>query len=56
MTKPVSALIVSDDLIRAVQCCGAEPAQLLECLHPDQSRTVRGRREPVSVWRLPAAA
>jgi adenylate cyclase len=49
-------LMVSDDLVRAVRGCGVEPAALVEGLRRDQASTVRGRREPVAIWCLPAMA
>jgi adenylate cyclase len=45
-----TSLVVSDDLVRAVHGCGVEPSTLIKDLHRDQSRTVRGRREPVTIW------
>ena len=45
-----AALVVSDDLVRAVQKCGIEPTTLVAGLHRDQTRTVRGRHEPVAIW------
>lgn len=47
-------LMVSDDLVRAVRGCGVEPSSIVEGLHRDQARTVRGRHEPVAVWCLVA--
>jgi adenylate cyclase len=47
-----SSLMASDDLIRAVHDCGAEPAAIVEGLRRDQTRIVRGRHQPVAVWRL----
>jgi adenylate cyclase len=49
-----TSLVVSDDLVRAVRGCGVEPAALVEGLHRDQARTVRGRREPVAIWHFAA--
>jgi adenylate cyclase len=43
-------LVVSDDLVRAVHRCGVEPSTLIKDLRRDQTRTVRGRREPVTIW------
>ena len=51
-----ASLVVSDDLVRAVHGCGVEPSTLIKDLRRDQTRTVRGRREPVAIWRLPAIA
>ena len=51
-----ASLVVSDDLVRAVHGCGVEPSALIKDLRRDQTRTVRGRREPVAIWRLPAIA
>jgi class 3 adenylate cyclase len=45
-----TSLVVSDELVRAVHACGVEPSTLIEDLHRDQTRTVRGRREPVAIW------
>lgn len=47
-----SSLMVSDDLIRAVHGCGAEPTAIVKGLHRDQTRIVRGRHQPVAVWRV----
>jgi class 3 adenylate cyclase len=49
-----SSLMVSDDLIRAVHGCGAEPMVIVEGLHRDQARIVRGRHQPIAVWRVAA--
>lgn len=49
-----SALVVSDNLIQAVGNCGVDPQTLVEDLHREQSRVVRGRREPVAIWTAPA--
>ena len=55
LTRQTGAhLMVSDDLIRAVRGCGVEPSSIVEGLHRDQARTVRGRHEPVAVWCLAA--
>jgi len=51
-----ASLVVSDDLVRAVRGCGVEPSGLIKDLRRDQTRTVRGRREPVAIWCLPAVA
>jgi adenylate cyclase len=45
-----TSLVVSDDLVRAVHGCGVEPSALVEDLRPDQTRAVRGRREPIAIW------
>jgi adenylate cyclase len=45
-----ASLVVSDDLVRAVRDCGVEPSSLVEGLHYDETRIVRGRREPVAIW------
>ena len=45
-----TSLVVSDDLVRAVHGCGVEPSTLIKDLRRDQTRTVRGRREPVTIW------
>jgi adenylate cyclase len=45
-----TSLVVSDDLVRAVHACGVEPSTLIKDLRRDQTRTVRGRREPVAIW------
>ena len=47
--EPGASLVVSDDLIRAARRCGAEPSTLVAGLHGDQTRTVRGRHEPVAI-------
>lgn len=49
-----SSLMVSDALIRAVHGCGAEPKAIAEGLHRDQTRVVRGRHQPIAVWRVAA--
>jgi adenylate cyclase len=49
-------LVVSDALVGAVRGCGVEPSTVVDGLRRDQARTVRGRREPVAIWSLPAAA
>ncbi len=55
LTRDIGALlVVSDDLVGAVRGCGVEPSALVEDLRRDQDRTVRGRREPVAIWCLPA--
>jgi len=46
-----SPLVVSDDLVEAVRACGTDPSLLVEGLRRDQTRTVRGRRQPVAIWR-----
>ena len=51
-----ASLVVSDNLVRAVHACGVEPSTLIKDLRRDQTRTVRGRREPVAIWCLPAMA
>ena len=45
-----TSLVVSDDLIGAVHGCGVEPSTLIKDLRRDQTRTVRGRREPITIW------
>jgi adenylate cyclase len=51
LTREIGAsLVVSDDLVRAVHDCGVEPSTLVEDLRRDQTRTVRGRHEPVAIW------
>lgn len=45
-------LMISDDLVRAVQSRGHEPSVIIKDLRPDQTRTVRGRQRPVAVWCL----
>jgi adenylate cyclase len=45
-----ASLVVSDDLVRAVKSCGVEPSTLIDDLHPEQTRIVRGRREPIRIW------
>jgi len=55
LTREIGAwLVVSDDLVRAVRGCGVEPSALAAGLRRDEARTVRGRREPVAIWRLQA--
>jgi adenylate cyclase len=49
-----AALVASDDLVQAVRGCGVEPRTLMEDLNREQTRTVRGRREPVAIWTAPA--
>jgi adenylate cyclase len=57
LTRDIGAvLVVSDDLVRAVRSCGVEPSAVIQGLRPDETRTVRGRREPVAIWYLPATA
>ena len=46
-----AALVVSDELIGAVRASGADPSSLVADLRRDETRTVRGRREPVAIWR-----
>jgi len=45
-------LMVSDDVIRAVQSRGHEPTTIVEGLRPDRTQTVRGRSRPIPVWCL----
>ena len=45
-----TSLVVSDDLVRGVHGCGVEPSTLIKDLRRDQTRTVRGRRQPVTIW------
>ena len=45
-------LVVSDACVEAARAAGAEPLRLVPGLVPDASRQVRGRSEPVAVWRL----
>lgn len=47
-------LIVSDALIEAVRATGTDPLDILPDLCRDTSRTVRGRQEPVPIWRAGA--
>lgn len=47
-----SPLVISDDLVHAVRHCGTEPSTLIENLRHDQTRSLRGRREPVKIWVL----
>jgi adenylate cyclase len=47
-----SPLMVSDDLIRAVLGCGADPSTIVKGLQRDQTRIVRGRHQPITVWCL----
>ncbi|GAB4394097.1 MAG: hypothetical protein Tsb0032_16120 [Kiloniellaceae bacterium] len=46
-----AALIVSDDLVAAVRRQGADPLALVPGLRREGAFTVRGRREPITVWR-----
>jgi adenylate cyclase len=48
--KTGTSLVVSDDVVRAVHGCGVEPSTLIKDLRRDQTRTVRGRRQPVTIW------
>ena len=45
-------LVISDDLVRAVQSRGHEPTAIIEGLRLDRTRTVRGRQQPIAVWCL----
>jgi adenylate cyclase len=55
LTREVGVpLLVSDNLVRAVRGCAADPSALAEGLCRDEARTVRGRREPVAIWYLQA--
>jgi adenylate cyclase len=45
-------LMISDDLVRAVQSRGLEPTTIIKGLQPDQTRAVRGRRQPIAIWCL----
>lgn len=47
-----AALVVSDDLVRAVRERGTEPASLLPGLHWEENHSVRGRHAPVGLWSL----
>lgn len=49
-----SPLIVSDALIEAVRATGNDPLDILPDLRRDTRRTVRGRQEPVTIWRAGA--
>lgn len=52
LTRELSAsLVVSDDLIQAVRAQGVDPATVAPGLSKDTSRTVRGRSEPLAIWR-----
>ncbi len=52
LTRDLSAsLVVSDDLIQAVRAQNVDPATVAPGLRKDASRTVRGRSEPVAIWR-----
>ena len=51
LTREMGAsLVVSNELIDAVRASGADPSDLVPGLHRDETRTVRGRREPVEIW------
>jgi adenylate cyclase len=47
-----TGLMISDDLVRAVQSRGHEPTAIIAGLQPDRARAVRGRREPIAIWCL----
>ncbi|MEM9359875.1 MAG: adenylate/guanylate cyclase domain-containing protein [Pseudomonadota bacterium] len=52
LTRDLNAsLVVSDDLIEAVRTQGVDPTVVAPGLKKDTLRTVRGRSEPVSIWR-----
>lgn len=52
LTREIGAtLVVSDDLVEAVRAQGVDPTCVAPGLGKDVSRTVRGRREPVAIWR-----
>ena len=51
LTREIGAsLVVSDELVAAVRTSGTDPSNLVPDLHRDETRTVRGRREPVAIW------
>lgn len=52
--RTASELMVSDELIRAVSRCGVDPSAVVHRLHLDHSRFVRGRHQPLAIWRVPA--
>lgn len=53
LTRDVGTrLMVSDDVICAVESCGCEPTTIVEGLRPDRTQTIRGRLRPVTVWSL----
>ncbi|MEZ5838115.1 MAG: adenylate/guanylate cyclase domain-containing protein [Geminicoccaceae bacterium] len=45
-----TTLVASDDLVRAVRQCGADPLTLVPGLRMHNPRTVRGRSMPVTFW------
>ena len=45
-------LMISEDLVRAVQSRGHEPTTIIEGLRPDRTRTVRGRQQSIAIWCL----
>jgi adenylate cyclase len=47
-----TVLMISDELVRAVEACGIEPAVVLQGLTRDTMRSVSGRNEPLAVWCL----
>ncbi|MFY0614627.1 MAG: adenylate/guanylate cyclase domain-containing protein [Hyphomicrobiaceae bacterium] len=52
LTRDLSAsLVVSDDLIKAVRAQSVDPKTVASGLIKDESRTVRGRSEPIAIWR-----
>ena len=47
-----SRLMISDDLVRAVQSRGHEPTNIIEGLRRDRTRTIRGRQQSIAAWCL----
>ena len=45
-----TTLVASDELVRAVRQCGADPLTLVPGLRMHNPRTVRGRSMPVTFW------
>lgn len=57
LTREVrAALVVSDDLIRAIRDRGRDPNEIMPGLRLERTRTVRGRNEPVTIWSAAAIA
>ncbi|MEM9107462.1 MAG: adenylate/guanylate cyclase domain-containing protein, partial [Pseudomonadota bacterium] len=53
LTRQVSSpLVVSADLVEKVQREGEDAAKLLAPLSRDESMTVKGRQQPVQIWKL----
>jgi adenylate cyclase len=48
----VSQIVVSSELVARVRAENDATSDLLQTLTEDRTTTVRGRKQPVSVWRL----